>query len=254
MARCAYDRAVATGGRTGGPSAAQRKRGAAGRVSPASSVGGAARAKRDGTIPAPPPAAPDTAAPDTAPAAAGRRRASAWLVALPLLGALLLGGTAYGANELTGPRYAAEALLTVLPTTPSAPVSQPVAGIWVQVGSSDAVLSDAAAALDVDDEELASRLTLVPASDSPVIAVRVSTPDAQRSAEWANTVAGVLLEQDRTAPVPGYVLEQVTEAVPPGTGTGPVSPPAMVAAALFGALAGFVLAQWLRRIRRPAAA
>jgi hypothetical protein len=244
---------VATGGRTGGPSAAQRKRGAAGRVSPASSVGGAARAKRDGNIPAPPPAAPDTA-PGTAPSATGRRRTSAWLVALPLLGALSLGGTAYGANELTGPRYAAEALLTVLPTAPSAPVSQPIAGIWVQVGRSDAVLADAAAALDVDDEELASRLTLVPASDSPVIAVRVSTSDAQRSAEWANTVAGVLLDQDRTAPVPGYELEQVTEAVPPGTGAGPVSPPAMVAAALFGALAGFVLAQWFRRIRRPAAA
>ncbi|SOC47733.1 hypothetical protein SAMN05660748_0990 [Blastococcus aggregatus] len=180
---------------------------------------------------------------------ARRRRSWVWLVVLPLLGALLLGGAGLVANQQAEPTYAAEALVTVLPTDPAAPVSQPVAGIWVKIGSSDAVLSDAADALDVATPVLASRLELVLDADSPVIAVRVTTADAERSATWANAVAAVLLEQDRGERVPGYELEQVATAVPPAGGSELLSPLLVTAAALFGGLIGLVGAQRLRRRR-----
>ena len=188
--------------------------------------------------PGPPPAPP-----------VGKRRAPVWLVALPLLGALLFAGAGVLVNAGTDARYAAEALVTVLPTDPAAPVSQPVADIWVQIGTSDAVLSQAAAELDVPRDELASRLELVPSPESPVIAVRVTTTDAERSAVWADVVAELLLRQDADERVPGYDLQQVTDAVIPTRGTDVVSPLLLAGAALLGALAGLVAAQWLRRRR-----
>ena len=189
--------------------------------------------------PTPPPAPP-----------ARQRRSWVWLVVLPLLSALLFAGAGIGVNARTDPTYVAEALVTVLPTDPGVPVSQPVADIWVQIGTSDAVLSQAAAELDVDREELAGQLELVPSPDSPVIAVRVSTTDPRRSAVWADVVAEVLLGQDADERVPGYELEQVTEAVFPLSGSDKVSPLLLTGLALLGALTGLVAAQWLRR-RRP---
>ncbi|MBJ7452018.1 MAG: hypothetical protein JHC71_08045 [Blastococcus sp.] len=171
-------------------------------------------------------------------------------MALPLLGALLFAGAGIAVNASTDPTYAAEALVTVLPTDPGAPVSQPVADIWVQIGTSDAVLSQAAAALDVAREDLAGQLELIPAPNSPVIAVQVTTTDPERSAVRADVVAEVLLEQDADERVPGYRLEQVTDAVIPIDGSNRVSPLLLNGAALLGALTGLVAAQWLRR-RRP---
>jgi capsular polysaccharide biosynthesis protein len=190
------------------------------------------------------------------PSVVARQRpwARRWLVVLPLVGLLLLGGTAFAVNRVAAPSYTAQALLAVLPNDPATTVSVPVSGIWAQVGQSDVLLSQAAQTLDVDQQTLASSVSLAQGTDSPVITVSVTTNDPRRSARWANAVAKQIITQSTQSPVPGYGVRQVAQAIPPVTRTTPVSPTLVLTAAVLGALAGLVLAQRLARRRRLAGA
>ncbi|MGY1805915.1 hypothetical protein ACI8AF_00930 [Blastococcus sp. SYSU D00669] len=184
-----------------------------------------------------------------------RRRAWPWLVALPLIGALLFGGAAFAANQLTDPTYTATALIAVLPDDDTTDVSIPVAGIWAEIGNSEALLARAAEELDVDEATLARSVTVTTAANAPVLSVTATTTDPERSADWANAVGGELVAEEAANPVPRYGLQSAAIAVPPATGTELVSPLLMVAAAVLGALVGLVLAQAVvRRRRRRAAA
>lgn len=173
-----------------------------------------------------------------------------WPVLLPLLGALLSGAGALLVNESSAPAYTADALLAVLPDDPAADVSIPVAAIWAEVGGSDAVVRQAARALDVDQQTLAAGLRATQLPNAPVISVSVTTTDPERAAAWANGVAAELLGRGEETPVPGYGLRQVAPAEAPVAGSVPLGPLIMLGAAAFGGVAGLVLAQRLRPIPR----
>jgi capsular polysaccharide biosynthesis protein len=220
-------------------------------VAPATrTAGGAATAAaRPARTPEPEPPARSSAV-----IARRRSRVWLWLIALPLLGAALFGGGALAVGATSSPTYTADALVAVLPDDPADEVSIPVAGIWTEVGSSDAVLLQAAGSLDVSGETLASAVTLTQAPNAPVITVSATTDDADRSADWANAVAAQLLAEDQRSPVPGYGLRQVADAVAPAEGVALVTPLIVAAAAVVGAVVGLVVAQGLVRRRRSRSA
>ncbi|WP_448625838.1 hypothetical protein [Geodermatophilus sp. URMC 64] len=208
------------------------------------------------TAAARPAPAPDAEPPARSPAVVPRRRSRAWvwLIVLPLLGAALFGGAAFAVGATTPPTYTADALVAVLPDDPADEVSIPVAGIWTEVGSSDAVLLQAAGDLGVSGETLASAVTLTQAPNAPVITVTAVTEDPDRSADWANAVAAQLLAEDDRSPVPGYGLRQVADAVAPAEGAALVTPLIVAAAAAVGAVVGLVVAQGIVRRRRSRSA
>lgn len=209
--------------------------------------------------PQPPPAPPPVTgrpAPDGRPVGR-RRRSRGWvlLVLLPILGAVLLGGAALAYNRVTPPSYTADALIAVLPTVPATGVSLPITGVWVEVGSSEALLRQSADDLGVRESQLASAVTVTqPSSNAPVVQVSATTGNPQLSAAWANSVASRLVSQARDNPVPGYGLQTVASAIPPLSATQPVTPLIIGVATALGALIGLVLAQTIvglvRRRRR----
>lgn len=184
-----------------------------------------------------------------------RRRTVALLVLLPLLGALLLGGGTAIYLSAQSPSYTAHALVSVLPADATAEVSTAFTDIWVQIGASDPVVEAAARRIDTTPGILRDRLQVTQAGSAALVSISVTTPDAERSADWANEVADELIAQATPTTVPGYTLSQVTTAVPPPASTGPSTPLLVLGAAVAGLIAGAALGQALgRRSRRRARA
>ncbi|TFV53700.1 hypothetical protein [Blastococcus sp. TF02A-35] len=191
------------------------------------------------------------AATTSAPAAPARRRSRWPAVLLPLLGAALLVNAALLYGTTRAPTYTSEALVAVLPDDPAVSVSSPLTSIWVQIANSDAVLDGVTRELDVERSDLDDALTVSESADAPLISIRTRTGDAQRSAEWANTAADQLLDQAADERVPGWSLEQVTEARPAQTSDPKATVPLVGGAAVLGALVGAAAAQLLAaRARR----
>ncbi|WP_166509564.1 hypothetical protein [Blastococcus sp. TF02-8] len=186
---------------------------------------------------------------------AAPRRGRRWpAVVLPLLGALLLAGAAL-AYVLTSPaRYSAEALVAVLSEDTDGAVSEPLTSIWVEIGNSDAVLDRVTDELGVSRSALDEGLTVSVSSSAPLISIRASTGDAERSAAWANATAEALLDEDDADRVPGWSLEQVTSAQPAQRADQPPTLLLVAAGAVLGALVGASAAQLLAaRARRRGA-
>jgi capsular polysaccharide biosynthesis protein len=182
-----------------------------------------------------------------------RRRTSALLLMLPLLGGLLFGGGMAIYLDARSPSYTAQSLVSVLPTAATADVSTAFTDIWVQIGDSDAVVDAAATRIGTDPATLRDRMQIAQAGTAALVSISVTTPDAARSADWANDVADELIAQATPTVVPGYTLRQVTTAVPPPTSTGPSTPLLVLGAVVVGLIAGIALAQALgRRLRRRA--
>ncbi|MGY2126997.1 hypothetical protein [Blastococcus sp. SYSU DS0617] len=136
---------------------------------------------------------------------------------LALLGAVLAVAALVAIDRLLPRTWTAEALVAVLPEDPAGDVSVQFTAIWVEIGDSAAIRQQAADALGIDTADLRDALTVSQSAGAPLVSVRVTTQDMQRSAEWANAVAAQLLEEAEDDPVPGYDLGQVTEALPPAT-------------------------------------
>jgi uncharacterized protein involved in exopolysaccharide biosynthesis len=143
----------------------------------------------------------------------------------------------------------------VLPTEETAEVSTAFTSIWVEIGGSDPVVEAAATRIGTEAATLRENLQVAQAGSAPLVSISVTTPDAARSADWANEVADELIAQAAPTVVPGYTLSQVTTAVPPPTSTGPSTTLVILGAAVVGLIAGTALAQALsRRLRRKARA
>jgi len=227
---------------------------AAGPDTPAKATTTARAAKAAGSTPAERPAGTASTGERVGPRRL-RRRTLALLVALPLLGALLFGGGAALYLAAQSPSYTAQALVSVLPTEETAEVSTAFTSIWVEIGGSDPVVEAAATRIGTEAATLRENLQVAQAGSAPLVSISVTTPDAARSADWANEVADELIAQAAPTVVPGYTLSQVTTAVPPPTSTGPSTTLVILGAAVVGLIAGTALAQALsRRLRRKARA
>jgi capsular polysaccharide biosynthesis protein len=184
-----------------------------------------------------------------------RRRTVALLLTLPLLGGLLFGAGTAIYLDAQAPSYTAQSLVSVLPTEETGEVSTAFTDIWVQIGNSDPVVDAAATRIGTEPATLRDQLQVAQAGSAALVSVSVTTPDATRSADWANEVADELVAQASPTVVPGYTLRQVTTAVPPSTSTGPSTPLLVLGAVVVGLIAGTALAQALgRRLRRRAGA
>jgi capsular polysaccharide biosynthesis protein len=199
-----------------------------------------------------------------------------WTVVL-FLGLTVIGaglfGAAGAAYATANPRaYRSEALVAVLPsataatsttvttpakttvtsTTPVAVgVSADYTGIWVQLANSDLIRQAVAGQLGVSESEVSSTVTVAAGSTSAaVVSITAKTPDAGRSARYANAMADQLIARNSAAPVPGYSVLVVSRATPPAALSGLSRSLVVGGAALVGAVAGLAVANGLRRRRR----
>lgn len=173
---------------------------------------------------------------------------------LPLLGALLCAGGLLAYDRYSSPTYTAEALIAVLPDDPAADVSLQITAIWVEIGNSDGVLLETADGLGVQARTLEDSLTLIQTGNAPLLSVQVTTGDAERAADWANALSEQLLTESSDNPVPGYDLQQVTEALPPERRDVAAGTLLLGAAVVAGLLLGAGIAELLSRGIRARAA
>jgi len=170
---------------------------------------------------------------------------------LPLVGAVVLGGAALVYEAQRSPQYTSEALVAVLPADPADEVSLPITSTWAEIADSDSVRDRVSRTLDVSRADLEDRLVIAASEDAPLVSVRATTGNADTSAEWANAAAGEVLGQADGNPVPGYDLEQVTDARPRSEADEFPTVPLVGGAVVVGLLAGAGAAQLVdRRARR----
>lgn len=183
-----------------------------------------------------------------------RRRdwGKAVLLLVPVLCAVLLGGAAWAYGNSQPPSFTSEALVSVLPTDPTNPISTGATALWVQIGDSDQMRREAATRIGVTPEELDGAVEISQAGDAALISVAVTTDSGARSADWANGFAEALEARGNTNFVAGYDLQQVTSALPAQAAAG-LTPLLVVAAPVLGFLIGLAIVQvWARRGRRHA--
>lgn len=178
-----------------------------------------------------------------------RRRSWPTVVAAALIGAVLGAAAAFGYSALRPEAYSAHSLVLVETTgTPDSAV--PIATVWAQVATSEAVFDPIAADLGLDSEDLREAVTVTSSDRAPLITVTAASQDGERSADWANAVAEALVERSSEAPVNGFDLRTVTPAVPPQTPDATYVTSVAVGAPVVGALLGLMTGRWLLRRRR----
>jgi capsular polysaccharide biosynthesis protein len=172
-------------------------------------------------------------------------------VVLGLIGAVLLGLMAAGLSAVQGPSYRSEALVVVVPGQ-GEPTGDaiPIAAVWGQAASTEALLGQVAGPLGLSAEALSDATTVTAVASAPLLSVVVVSDDAAEAAAWANAVAQAVVRQSARTPLSGYTLQLLTTAVPAAQPSGGLSVPMLMAAALIGALGGVSLAQFLARRRR----
>jgi hypothetical protein len=86
---------------------------------------------------------------------------------------------------------------------------------------------------------------------APLVSIAVSSKAATTSARWANAVSDAVIAQSDAAPVSGFTLQSLTQAVPASSAASSLTTTLFLAGLVVGALAGVALAQGLaRRPRR----
>jgi uncharacterized protein involved in exopolysaccharide biosynthesis len=168
---------------------------------------------------------------------------------LAVLGALTLGAVALGYTATAQASYTSESLVIVL--SDSGGSVGPITAAWVEIGGAPTVLNGAAQSLRVDPDPLRAALSVSQPDSTPLVSIRMTTTDPDRSAAWANAVAGQLLSQAARQPIDGFRLDRLTVAVPATQADPDQSGLLLTAALVAGALGGGVLGRRISR-RRPA--
>lgn len=173
-------------------------------------------------------------------------RAAVVRVLAALLGALVVGGAAFGYNATKQRTYTSESLVIVLTDGGSGDVS-PITAAWVNIGEAPLVIAGAAREVDVDASRLRAALTVSQPASTPLVSIKMTTTDPRRSAIWANAMADQLLAQGAARPIPGFSLNQLTVAVPAQQADAGMGTALILGVAFVGALVGGVLG---RRVLR----
>ena len=177
------------------------------------------------------------------------------MLLVPILCAALLGGAAWAYGNSQPPSFTSEALVSVLPTDPTNPISTGATALWVQIGNSDQMQREAATRLGVAPAELDGAVEVTQAGDAALVSVAVTTDSGALSADWANGFAEALQARGDQNFVAGYDLQQVTSALP-GQPVAGLTTLLVLAATVLGFLIGLAIVQvWARSgRRRPASA
>lgn len=187
--------------------------------------------------------------PERQPLVTARRRGWPVLVAAVLLGAVLLAGAVVAYGVLRPATYTADSLVLV-ESAESPSNAVPIAAVWAEVATSDAVVAPVAEDLGLGNGRLRDAVTVSASQQAPLITVTAVTPQAGTSAEWANAVAAAMVARSSETPVAGFTLRPVTAAVPPQEADTGYGVQMVVGATVIGALLGLLTARWLLRRRR----
>jgi uncharacterized protein involved in exopolysaccharide biosynthesis len=168
---------------------------------------------------------------------------------LAVLGAALLGGIAAVYIASQDKTYTSESLVIVLSEAGTNGDVGPITAAWVEIATAPTVLDAAAHAAGVPPAELKGALTVSQPSSTPLLAIRMTTTNPERSADWANAVAAKVLEQSRRRPIEGFAMDKLTDAVAAPEPDADRSSLTVMLAAITGALAGGVVGRELVRLR-----